>query len=290
MTPNPLQNGYAPTWANGWGQDRYGLFTEIKLGTAIQRMRWIPPGTFQMGSPEDEPGRFDREGPRHTVQLTQGFWLADTPCTQELWTEVMGSNPSRFQSPQRPVEKVSWRDCQRFLQAAEERQPGLHWKLPTEAQWEYACRAETKGAIWLGDLEILGSNNAPLLNEIAWYAGNSGVDFDSKEGRDSSGWEEKQFPHKWAGTREVKGKEANPWGLFDMLGNVFEWCADSWGREPYPGDSRVDPIGTGGSLRMVRGGSWYSLASYVRAAFRRGFASGSRRDYLGFRLSRGPGP
>jgi formylglycine-generating enzyme required for sulfatase activity len=292
---HPLAAGFAPPWAWGWGEDRYGVFAEIQIGEVVQRMRWILPGTFRMGSPESEAGRFDWEGPRHRVQLTEGFWLADTPCTQELWEEVMGEgeNPSRFRSPKRPVERVSWEDCQRFLDAVEARQPGLGLRLPTEAQWEYACRAGTETATWEGDLEILGANNASLLDEIAWYGGNSGVDFDlaEEEAHDSSDWPEKQHPHTRAGTREVGQKRPNPWGLYDMLGNVWEWCSDRWEFvEGYKGKDRVDPEGDHGPYRVFRGGSWSVHARLVRAAYRRGFEPGDRYDDLGFRLSRGPDP
>ena len=240
-----------------------------------------------MGSPESEAGRFDDEGPRHLVELSEGFWLADTPCTQELWQEVTGENPSRFRSPRRPVEQVSWDDCQRFLATLSSRQPGLELRLPTEAQWERACRAGTSTATWLGDLEILGANNAPLLDEIAWYGGNSGVDFDLDDGEDSSGWEEKQYPHTLAGTREVKRKRPNPWGLYDMLGNVWEWCSDDWA-DRYPEGPRVDPEGPEeGAERVIRGGSWNDHARGVRAAYRYWSHPGVRIHYLGFRLSRG---
>ncbi len=291
LRPHPLATGLAPSWAWGWGEDRCGLFVEIKVGDVVQRLRWIVPGSFPIGSPESEAGRIDREGPRHTVQLTEGFWLADTPCTQALWQEAMGDNPSRFQSPQRPVEQVSWDDCQRFLETLEARQPGLQLRLPTEAQWEYACRAGTETATWLGDLEILGENDAPLLDEIAWYGGNSGVGFDLAEGSDSSGWPNRQHPHEMAGTRTVKTRQRNPWGFYDMLGNVYEWCSDrrNYG-EGYPGGARVDPELTDGSLRVFRGGSWVSNARYVRAASRSAHDPGLRLDDLGFRLSRGPDP
>ncbi len=289
LSTHPLATGSAPSWARGWGQDRYGVFVEIRVGEVVQRMRWIPPGTFRMGSPESEAGRSEREGPRHEVELTSGFWLADTPCTQELWEDVMGENPSRFESPQRPVEKVSWGACQKLFEALESRQPGLDLRLPTEAEWEHACRAGTEPATWLGDLEILGANNAPLLDEIAWYGGNSGVGFDLDAGEDSSGWPEKQYPHELAGTHEVKGKAPNPWGLYDMLGNVWEWCSDYWARS-YTGGSRTDPKGPAkGAERVIRGGSWHARARLVRAAYRDWYLPGGRYSHLGFRLSRGQG-
>ena len=287
---HPLVTGHPPSWAWGWGKDRYGVFTEIRVGEVVQTMRWIPPGSFAMGSPENEVGRWKDEGPQHRVELTEGFWLADTPCTQALWTEVMGENPSRFQSPTRPVEQVSWEDCQRFCKRLEERLPGFAPRLPTEAEWEYACRAGTLTATWLGDLEILGERNAPLLDEISWYGGNSGVEFDLDDGESSSGWKEKQYPHKKAGTREVKTRKPNPWGLYDPLGNVWEWCEDAWdGSSSYEGGDRVDPVGAGGSDRGLRGGSWDSNAQLVRAAYRYWFDPGYRRSDAGFRLSSGPG-
>ncbi len=287
LATHPLASGNPPSWARGWGQDQYGVFVDIRVGDVKQRLRWIPPGIFLMGSPESEPGRYDREGPRHEVELTEGYWLADTPCTQELWQEVTAENPSDFKSPARPVEQASWDDCQGFLETLNARQPVLELRLPTEAQWERACRAGISAATWLGDLEILGESNAPLLDEIAWYGGNSGVDFDLEEGSDSSGWEEKQYPHKLAGTREVKLKRPNPWGLYDMLGNVYEWCSDFWS-DSYPEGPRTDPKGPEESAgRVIRGGSWCAHARYVRAAFRYGLPPGERLHDVGFRLSRG---
>jgi formylglycine-generating enzyme required for sulfatase activity len=236
-----------------------------------------------MGSPEEEVGRFDKEGPQHPVTLTQGFWLFDTPVTQELWEAVMGSNPSRLKSSRRPVENISWNDANEFLQRANQEVPGLNLELPSEAQWEYACRAGTLEATYAGDLEILGARNAPVLDPIAWYGGNSGQDFDLKNGWDSSDWPEKQYPHKLAGTREVGDKLENPWGLFDMLGNVWEWCRD--GVRDYRNQAETDPVGSlqDGSQRMVRGGAWNDFARYVRAASRRGHEPDLWLVSLGFR-------
>ena len=288
---HPLASGIAPSWAWGWGQDAHGVFVEIKIGEVEQRMRWIPEGTFIMGSPEEEEGRATWEGPQHQVTLTQGFWLADTPCTQALWQEVMGENPSRFVSPTRPVEQVSWDACQRFLERTSERRPDLRLQLPTEAQWEYACRADTETATWRGAVEILGERNAPALDPIAWYGGNSGDGFELDEGFDSSAWKEKQVEHNRAGTRPVKGKLPNPWGLYDMLGNVWEWCRDHWEfGTGYAEAARTDPVGEEGSRRVVRGGSWSGRARDVRAAYRGGGHPGARYDFVGFRLSRGPEP
>jgi formylglycine-generating enzyme required for sulfatase activity len=266
---HPLAAGCPPDWASGWGQDCYGVFVEYTLQEVTQRLRWIPPGQFWMGSPEDEPGRYDDEGPRHQVTLTEGYWLFDTPCTQALWAAVMGNNPSKFQSPTRPVEQVSWNDVQSFFGKLNERFTGLDLTLPSEAQWEYACRAGTETAIYSGDLAILGKNNAPALDPIAWYSGNSGVDFELANGDDTSGWPEKQYPHSRAGTHPVKLKRANPWGLYDMLGNVWEWAQDCYNNDqgaPTDGSAWVGSDTC--EVRSLRGGSWYDLARRARAGFR----------------------
>ena len=131
---HPLADGYPPGWASEWGQDRFGIFIAFSLGEITQRLRWIPPGRFIMGSPEDAPGCWEAEGPQHRVNIRQGFWLFDTPCTQALWEAVIGENPSYFKSANRPVEQVSWDDVQEFLQRINERIPGLDLLLPSEAQ------------------------------------------------------------------------------------------------------------------------------------------------------------
>ena len=171
---NPLADGLPEPWAAEWGWDHFGVFVGFGIGGVVRRMRWVPVGSFTMGSPAEETGRFEDEGPQHEVEIGQGFWLGETPVTQALWKAVMGNNPSRFKSPDRPVEQVSWQDCQEFCKKLNERVPGLDARLPSEAEWEYACRAGTTTATWLGDLQILGKNNAPLLDAITWYGGNCG--------------------------------------------------------------------------------------------------------------------
>ena len=276
-------------WAVDGGRDAHGRWAAFEVEGVKHRLRWIYPGRFQMGSPESEAGRFGDEGPVHAVELTEGFWLGEVPCTQALYEAVTGENPSEFRSPERPVEKVDWQDCRRFFEQLGPKVPGFSGRLPTEAQWEYACRAGTESATWLGNLEILGKCNAPLLDEMTWYAGNSGIDFELVEGWDSSDWEEKQYPHDRAGTHVVGLKPANPWGLYDMLGNVLEWCEDAWdGQSGYPIGNRVDPLLTDGSSRVLRGGSWDSNAQSVRAAYRYWSHPGNRHSSLGFRLSSGP--
>ncbi len=270
-----------PRWAQAIGRDRYGLWATLAVGPARQRMRWIPPGRFWMGSPEGEPGRFDDwEQLPHLVEIAAGFWLGETPCTQDLWLAVMGGeNPSRFQTPDRPAEQVSWEDCGEFLgKLGQDGEAGEIWRLPTEEEWEYACRAGTETATYAGPIEIHGEHNAPVLGPIAWYGGNSGVG-DLDNGWDSTDWKEKEVEHARAATHPVGRKLANPWGLYDMLGNVWEWCYDAVEPDMTPNSE--------GPNRVFRGGSWFPDARYVRAASRVWDHPGVRYDILGFRLARG---
>ena len=283
---HPLASGNPPAWASEWGQDEYGVFVAFTLGNVTQRLRWIPPGRFMMGSPDSEPGRYDNEAPQHKVYITQGFWLADTPCTQALWETLMGGNPSRFKSLRRPVEQVSWNDVQTFLQTINAKLPGLDLCLPTEAQWEHACRARTDTALYNGPIEILGANNTPALDPIAWYGGNSGEGFDLPKGADSSSWPEMQYPNPKSGTREVGKKQPNPWGLYDMLGNVWEWCAD--GKRAYTEATQIDPVGQvdAGGIKVLRGGSWRHYARGCRSASRDYPQPDYQNYYIGFRCAR----
>jgi hypothetical protein len=252
---------HAP-WASTFGSDDHGHFAGLVVDGVTQFLRWIPPGTFMMGSPEDEPGRFDDEGPRHKITLSAGFWLFESPCTQALWQAVMGGNPSRFEGADRPVERVSWNECQAFVARINARVPGLGLSLPTEAQWEYACRAEVKTAIYTGHMPIVDRGKAPALDPIAWYGHNSVGE-----------------------THPVGQKAANSWGLYDMLGNVWEWCQD--GKRAYAAGSFTDPVGaTDGASRVIRGGSWYDAPKSCRSACRRQHGSGSRSTSLGFRCAR----
>ena len=291
VSERPLDGGDAPSWACAWGDDRYGVYATLRVKGVEHRLRWIPPGRFEMGSPEDEAGRCGDEEPawserQHEVVLTRGYWLGETPVTQSLWATVMGKNPSRFKSSDRPVEQVSWLESMKFVERLNAGVPGLDARLPTEAEWEHACRAGTKTATWAGDLDILGDNHAPVLAPIAWYGGNSGVSFDLAEGYDSSGWPAKEFRHTKAGTRIVGQKSSNPWGLYDMLGNVWEWCSD-W-HAPYEMTPAVDPaVAELGTVRVLRGGSWNNYARLVRAASRYAFDPGSANGVFGLRLARG---
>lgn len=218
---------------------------------------WVAPGSFLMGSPIDEPERNKVEGPQFRVTLN-GFWLGKTEVTQGQYESVMGVNPSTFKAagPDAPVEHVSWRDAMSFCQKLTTRErlagrlpEGYAFTLPTEAQWEYACRAGTTAA-------YAGEPNA-----MAWSEENSG-----------------------STTHPVATKRPNAWGFFDMSGNVLEWCFDWYG--PYPRKSVVDPSGPeSGYYRIARGGSWRVGARVGRSAARAG-GSEARLDYtMGFRLA-----
>lgn len=256
-----LTDGFPGNWATEWGEDRFGIFTGFRVGMARQRLRWVPAGTFMMGSPMREMGRFDDEGPRHEVTISGGYWLAETPCTQALWVAVMGENPSEFKGTDRPVEGVSWEDCQRFLKRINDMVPELGARLPTEAKWERACRAGTTHATWVGELNLERDGvRAPVLDVIAWYHDN------------------------WKKTHPVAKKQPNPYGIYDMLGNVREWCEDWYAS--YDAAHGVDPLGPAtGSYRVARGGSWYDYARQVRAASRFASAPSHRFGYLGFRIA-----
>jgi formylglycine-generating enzyme required for sulfatase activity len=274
-------------WAIAAGRDRHGLWAAFEVSGVQQRVRWIPPGRFLMGSPPSEAGRWDDEGPQHEVTITKGYWLGETPVTQALWRAVMMNNPSRFVSDDRPVEQVSWDDCQKFIGRLNRLLDGLETRLPTEAEWERACRAGTTAATWVGDHTLRGENDVPELDAIAWYGGNSGVGFELDDGYDSSNWPQKQHPHTRAGTHPMGRKSPNPYGLHDMLGNVFEWCQDAGMRE-YTREPAEDPVSSSqGPRRVNRGGSWYSRARYVRAAYRFAGSRGDRDVPLGFRLAGG---
>ncbi len=257
----------------------------------------LPAGEFRMGSPQEEPDRFDREGPQHDVVISEAFQLAITPVTQGQYQSVVGENPSLFKhaGADAPVESVSWEDAVAFCRRLNELTPheggppeGSHYSLPTEVQWEYACRAGSQSALYCGNITLKGAKHAPELDGVGWYGGNSGVDY--KGAYDSSGWAEKQYPHKQAGTHPVGQKQPNRWGLFDMIGNVLEWCAD--GQRRYYEEEMLDPIGStkNAGRRVVRGGSWLNDASVCRCAYRRAYSPDYRFSNLGFRLALQLGP
>ncbi len=252
-----------PQWADITGVDKYGGYADFSINRVTQRMRLIPPGTFLMGSPGDEPERDDDET-QHWVTLTHGFWLADTACTQALWQTVMGGNPAGFKGKQRPVEKVSWKDCMKFLDKLNRLKPKLELRLPTEAEWEYACRAGTTTPFSFGD------NITP---EQVNYNGN----------KPYAGGKKGLYRKE---TVDVKSLPCNNWGLYQMHGNVWEWCSDWYGE--YGIDAVTDPEGLpNGVNRVLRGGGWINYGRLVRSAYRYWFAPSYRRHARGLRLAQG---
>ncbi len=252
-----------PQWAEHVGRDDYGLYADLVFKGVTQRFRWIQPGSFMMGSPEDEPERMERESPQHEVVLTESYWLADTACLQAIWQAVR-KNPSRFTGAERPVEMVSWEDVQNFIDQLNAAIHGLKLVLPSEAQWEYACRAGTTTPFSFG---------ADITPEQVNYNGY----FPYAKG------EKGEYRQK-----TVDGKElpCNDWGLYQMHGNVWEWCRDWFG--DYSDEVAIDPVGpSGGRSRVCRGGSWYGLGRLCRSALRAGREPGYRINWLGFRLARG---
>ncbi len=247
---------------------------------------WIPAGTFVMGSPGSEARWWGVER-QHEVTISQGYWLGKYEVTQGEWEAVMGRNPAQFKGcgSRCPVETVSWDGAQSFIERLNQLESGsgYEYRLPTEAEWEYAARAGSKGATPEGDLQIVGGYSAPVLDGQAWYGADRGVTYAG--GSDCPDWAEKADDAERCGTRVVGLNRANGWGLHDMLGNVYEWTADYYGE--YPSGSVTDPTGpSAGSYRVIRGGSWYTNARHVRSAYRDSYPPGRRYDTLGFRLVR----
>ena len=260
---------FPPAGASAWGDDQYGLWIEVVIGGPVQRFRWIEPGEFLMGSPEGEAGRFDNEGPQHVVRLTEGYWLAEAPCSQMVWKAVKGFHLTYFRNElQNPVEQVSWDEVagkHGFLTKLEGLLPGLRAALPTEAEWEYACRAGAKEAFNWGS-DTITPTQANYDASVAYNGGPTGE------------YRKKTIP--------VKSFTPNAWGLYQMHGNVWEWCAD--GPRPYDGTPQQDPRGQTGdekdAPRVVRGGSWPLSPHWLRAASRFSCTRSSGRHNLGFRL------
>jgi formylglycine-generating enzyme required for sulfatase activity len=223
----------------------------------------IPPGTFMMGSPSNEPGR-DGDERHHRVTLTKGFYLGTTEVTQGQWIRIMGYNPSHFKNcgDDCPVEQVSWNDAQAFIRKLNQKEGTGKYRLPTEAEWEYACRAGSTTAFANGGITETECGHDPNLSRMGWYCGNSGKK-----------------------THSVAQKEPNAWGLDDMHGNVWEWCQDRYG--DYPTGHVTDPTGPRtGKYYVVRGGSWRYFARFVRSASRYWHGAGKDYYHVGFRVAR----
>jgi formylglycine-generating enzyme required for sulfatase activity len=228
---------------------------------------WCPPGSFSMGSPETEKDRYSNEGPQHTVTISHGFWLSNCEVTKAQWQTVMATTPWNAQSyilsdPNSPAVFISWNDitgANGFIPKMTLAHPNHGIRLPTEAEWEYACRAGTQARFFWGD-----DPSYAQIGAYAWYDGNAW----------SAG---EQYAHV------VGQKAANLWGLHDMSGNVWEWCQDLYG--VYPSGNVTDPTGpTTGASRVLRGGSWSYLGLYSRSAHRFSANAGSRNNHSGFRL------
>jgi formylglycine-generating enzyme required for sulfatase activity/mono/diheme cytochrome c family protein len=231
-------------------------------------MLLCPPGEFMMGSPASEAGRFDDET-QHRRTIGKAFYLGETEVTQEQWERVMGANPSYFAGATNPVEQVSWDDCKRFCAST-----GL--RLPSEAEWEYACRAGTTGA-YAGDLA-----------SMAWFGNNSGraaLDADALWARDQAGYSN-ALMENGCQPHSVRQRMANAWGLFDMHGNVLEWCEDGYGDYPAVAATQAAARAAEGGARVLRGGGWGIYASGCRAAGRGSFAPGYANGLIGFRVAR----
>jgi formylglycine-generating enzyme required for sulfatase activity len=216
----------------------------------------IPAGEFEMGSPSDEEGRLDTEEPVHHVNIEKAFYMCKYEVTQKQWREIMADNPSHFKGDDLPVEMVSWDDVQEFIKKLNEKEGTDKYRLPSEAEWEYACRAGTSTRYSLGDDES-------KLGDYAWYYANSGDN-----------------------THPVGQKKSNSWGLYDMHGNVWEWVQDS-GHEDYngaPTDGSAWESEYYGALRVFRGGCWYDFAGDCRSAIRLHLVPRLRGYHLGFRI------
>jgi formylglycine-generating enzyme required for sulfatase activity len=233
----------------------------------------IPAGDFLMGSSLSELGRDDDES-QHRVTIKKDFFISTTEISQEQFQTIMGYNPSEYKNRGKnyPVDQVSWNECQEFIQKLNQKEKTNKYRLPTEAEWEYACRAGTNTAFVSGEITGTSCQIFEKLNEVAWYCGNSD-----------------HVPHR------VAQKKPNPWGIYDMHGNVQEWCLDhckgmsTWSRragaitDTYV-DDIIDPLSTQGDLRIFRGGSWNQSSKYARSADRNYYRPNTKRNYLGFRI------
>ena len=223
----------------------------------------IPAGSFMLGSPPDESGRDDDET-QHRVTISRDFYMQTTEVTQGQWYRVMDTRPwavKKFvrDNPDHPAMYISWDDCQEFIRRIRQKEKNNTYRLPTEAEWERACRAGSSTSFHFGDMES-------RLGDYAWY--------------DKNAWYgQEKYAHR------VGSKRSSPWGLYDMHGNVWEWCEDIYNKDAYREQQRNDPVYRGkGHYRVFRSGSWYESATQCRSANRNWFEPGVRRDNLGFRL------
>ena len=224
----------------------------LRVGNVVYNMKRVEGGTFTMGATAEMSEPFDDEKPTHQVTLSS-YSIGETEVTQALWQAVMGNNPSYFKGDDLPVERVSWDDCQTFINKLNNL-TGQRFRLPTEAEWEFAARGGNRSH----HTQYSGSSR---LDDVAWYGGNSGRK-----------------------THPVKTKRANELGIYDMAGNVWEWCQDWYGS--YSSSSQSNPTGPGsGSCRVSHGGSWFHAAGFCRTSLRSGGTPDNRGSHLGLRLA-----
>ncbi len=241
----------------GVGEEFTVYLPNIQPGLKNLVMVKIPAGTFEMGSPPSEPGHEENESPVHEVTLSKDFYMGKYEVTQAQWLALMDENPSTEIGGNLPVNKVSWIDCQEFIKRLNQYSNQSNFRLPTEAEREYAARADTTGISYLGD-----DHNRETMMEHAWFRNNS-------EG----------YLHP------VGELKPNPWGLHDIFGNVWEWCHD-WYVPAYPDEARINPSGPkSGVEKVFRGGSWMARFDYLRSADRGKFTPDNRRNTGGFRLA-----
>ncbi len=261
----------------------YPAFAEPNIFTNKLGMRFIliPSGNFLMGSPKSEKGRQWNEK-RHKVVISKSFYMGETEVTQDQWKKLVGFNPSSFSKLGRnyPVDTISWDQCMEFIRVLNKWEKTGRYRLPTEAEWEYACRAGSTSAFSNGPITTNSCNEPePALIHMAWYCYNSGEKNPARSFK----------PHP------VKTGKPNKWGLYDMHGNVQEWVLDScrWRNfwrtkvgvvtETYK-NNIIDPLNKTGEHRIIRGGGWYQKSKYQRCAYRSYYKPGVQRNSLGFRI------
>jgi formylglycine-generating enzyme required for sulfatase activity len=246
-----------PSWMHQFGSDATGPWVSFLVpGTdVVQRMRWCPAGSFDMGSPDSDKVAGSDEKPRHRVTFAEGFWMFETVVTEALWTAVTGEWRLRLRSGRFPATRIDWNEASRFIRTLNGLLPGLDLSLPSEAAWEYACRAGTTTRYSFG--------NTITKQQVCFGGGNSVA---------------------------VGSLPANDWGLHEMHGNVWEWCLDRYHKDytgaPDDGSAWLDAGARGAADRVLRGGSWRDDARNVRAAFRNRLDPAFRGSVVGFRCAR----